>query len=70
MCFRAAPHPIASLQSDNSATGRHMADILYIRYLDTIDHDILIMIKLPIDKDVVRLDIWNGFSIVLHARFS
>jgi hypothetical protein len=48
-----------------------MADILYIRYLDTIDHDILmIIIKLPIDKDVVRLDIWNGFSIMLHARLS
>jgi hypothetical protein len=46
-----------------------MADILYVRYLDTIDHDVLIMARLPVDKDVICLDIWNGFSIMVHARF-
>lgn len=43
-----------------------MADILYVRYLDTIDHDVLIMARLPVDKDVIWLDIWNGFSIMGH----
>ena len=43
-----------------------MTGIFYIRYLDMFDDNFLVMAELPVDEDVVWLDVCNNFSVTLQ----
>jgi hypothetical protein len=56
MRFRTAPHPIARLFIGDVAFRRHLCSIFIIDELHLLDNH-SVMVLLPFDQDVVRLDI-------------
>ena len=68
MRFRTTPHPIAHLLIENVVSRRYAGRIFKISKLDLRDFDFM-MFLLPIDYDVVRLQICN-ISAIAQEPFS
>lgn len=65
MRFRTSPQPVAYLFTDDVAFRKYIGSVLNVGELDLLDDHSVIVI--PLDQDVVRLDIYS-MSIIARIQ--